>query len=206
MHAGIAGEGRGEGQDVDAVHRDRPAVAGLSPGVRAARGGNRRAPRRLSRRALSLRKRRGDQARHDQATGGAAEDLAAVAAGDRRRILQPPDRLLRAHPPGRGNRRPDPAAVRADLLPDHVGCLRQRAGRGVRRGRRPGGRRARGDALDGRAGAGHPHRAQAHVCDAAPGHHRDGLAVVGAAAAGDRASPAVCRCPTGCAGSAAMWR
>ena len=66
--------------------------------------------------------------------------------------------------------------------------------------------RARGDALDGRAGAWHPHRTQAHVCDAAPRHHRDGVAVVGAAAAGDRRSRAAFRCPTGCAASAAMWR
>ena len=32
-----------------------------------------------------------------------------------------PDRLLRAHPPDRGDRRPDPAALRAGLLPDDVG-------------------------------------------------------------------------------------
>ena len=76
--------------------------------------------------------------------------------------------------------------LRADLLPDHLGRLRQRAGRGVRRGGRPGDRGARGDALDGRAGAGHPDRAQADVCDAAARHHRDGVAIVGAAAAGDR--------------------
>ena len=42
------------------------------------------------------------------------------------------------HPAGRGDGRPDPAGLRADLLPDHVRRLRGRARRGVRRGGRPG--------------------------------------------------------------------
>ena len=37
--------------------------------------------------------------------------------------LQPADRLFRAGPPDRGDRRPDSAVVRPGVLPDHVGCL-----------------------------------------------------------------------------------
>ena len=73
-----------------------------------------------------------------------------------------------------------------DLLPDDVRCLRQRAGRGVRRGGRAGDGRTRGDAVDGGTGAGHPDGAQADVCHAAARDHRHGVDFLGAAAAGDR--------------------
>src|SRR6476469_10398652 len=76
VRARIAGTGPRGRPHVHALQRNRSAATGLPPGVWSTCGGDRRAPRCLARRAVSLREGRGDQARHDQAPRRIAEDLA----------------------------------------------------------------------------------------------------------------------------------